>query len=165
MKIRFGKLMVRVSLLSALLIVASAAVAQGQSLANRARFNVPFDFTFGEKKLPAGQYTVGRAIQNSDDHVVSIADRDGRSKALQLSNAVFTTRENSRAVLVFHRYGDQYFLAQVWQARASVGRQFAVSKKERELNKQLAANSAGDKVAESAKYQTIMIAADFRGRE
>jgi len=163
MKIRFGTLIVRASLLCALLIVASAA--QGQSLANRARFNVPFDFTFGEKKLPAGQYTVGRAIQNSDDHVVSIADQNGRSKALQLSNAVFTRRENSRAVLVFHRYGDQYFLAQVWQAQASVGREFGISKKERELNKQLAANSSGDKAVAMMKYQTITVAADFSGRE
>ena len=163
MKIRFGTLLVRASLLCALLIVASAA--QGQSLANRARFNVPFDFTFGEKKLPAGQYTVGRAIQNSDDHVVSIADQNGRSKALQLSHAVFTRRENSRAVLVFHRYGDQYFLAQVWQAQASVGREFGISKKERELNKQLAANSSGDKAMAMMKYQTITVAADFSGRE
>jgi len=163
MKIRFGTLIVRASLLCALLIVASAA--QGQSLANRARFNVPFDFTFGEKKLPAGQYTVGRAIQNSDDHVVSIADHNGRSKALQLSNAVFTRRENSRAVLVFHRYGDQYFLAQVWQAQASIGREFGISKKERELNKQLAANSSGDKAVAMMKYQTITVAADFSGRE
>jgi hypothetical protein len=162
MNIRFGNLIAKVILLSAILIAASAASAQAQSLANRARFNIPFDFVFGDKKFPAGQYSVGRALQSSDDLVLSIADRAGRSKAVQLSNAVITLQANTRAVLVFHRYGDQYFLAQVWQAGATVGRQLHVSKKEREIHKQLVANSPANKRVASAKPQTITIAADFQ---
>jgi hypothetical protein len=165
MKIRFGKLIASVILLSAVLIAASAVSAQGQSLANRARFNVPFDFTFGEKQLPAGQYSIGRALQNADDITLAIADRDGRAKAVQLSQAVIKRDINTRAVLVFHRYGDQYFLSQVWQAGSSTGRQFHVSKKERELYRQQVRNSAGDKVVQNVKYQTITVAADFQGRE
>jgi hypothetical protein len=161
MKIRFRKLIARVTLLGALLIVASAASAQGQSLANRAKFNIPFDFAFGEKRLTAGQYSIGRTLQSSDDITLSIADRDGRWKSLQLSNAVTRSQVNTRALLVFHRFGDQYFLVQVWQAGATAGRQFPVSKKERELYKQLAANSSGDKMAANVKCQTVTIAADF----
>jgi len=161
MKIRFGKLITGVTLLSAILIAASATSAQGQSLARRARFNVPFDFTFGEKKLAAGQYSVGRPIQSSDDTTVSVADGDGRSKVMRLSNAVYKLHANTRAVLVFHRYGDEYFLAQVWQAGSTTGREFPVTRKERELYKQLVRNSSGDNVA----YQTITVAADFHGRE
>lgn len=165
MKIRFGKYITRVTLLSALLVVASAASAQAQSLSNRARFNVPFDFSFGDRKLPAGLYSIGRALQSADDITLSIADRNGRSKGFQLSNAVVTREAMTRATLVFHRYGDEYFLAQVWQAGATTGRQFAVSKKERELYKQLAGNASGDKVAQNVNYQVVTIAADFRGRE
>lgn len=158
-------LILRVTLLSAMLLLTAAASAQGQSLANRARFNVPFDFSFGEKKLPAGQYSIGRALNSSDDITLSVADRDGRSKGFQLSNAVITSQAKTRAVLVFHRYGDEYFLAQVWQAGATTGRQFHVSKKERELYRQLAGNSSGDKVSQNVKYQIVTIAADFQGRE
>ena len=165
MKIRFGKLITRVTVLSAILIVAAAASAQAQSLSNRARFNIPFDFAFGERKLPAGQYSVGRALQSSDDVTLSIADRAVKSKGLQLSNAVFKLRANTRAVLVFHRYGDQYFLAQVWQAGATAGRQFMQTKEERELQRQLADNSAGGKVVQNGKFQTVSIVADFEGRE
>lgn len=165
MKIRFGKLIASVTLLGAILIAASAASVQGQSLGNRPRFNVPFDFAFGEKKLPAGQYSIGRALQSSGDMTLSIADGKGRSKAFQLSQAVITPRINTRAVLVFHRYGDQYFLAQVWQEGSSVGRQFPVSKKERALYKQLVRNSSSDKLAKNVQYQTVTIAADFQGRE
>ena len=165
MKIRFANLITKVSLLSAVLILTSAASAQGQSLSTRARFSIPFDFAFGERKLPAGQYSVGRAVLSSDDITLSIIDHAGRSKGVQLSNAVFKTQANSRAVLVFHRYGDQYFLAQVWQAGATAGRTFMQSKQERELQKQLAAKTSRDKVVQNVAYQTITVAANFEGRE
>ena len=165
MKIRFGKLITRVTVLSAVLIVAAAASAQAQSLSTRARFNIPFDFAFGEKKLPAGKYSVGRALQSSDDVTLSIADNAGRAKALQLSNSVFKLRANTKALLVFHRYGDQYFLTQVWQAGATSGREFIQTKQERELQRQLADNSAGRKVVQNEKFQTVTIVADFEGRE
>jgi hypothetical protein len=161
MKIRFGNLIVRVTLLSAVLIAATAASAHGQSLANRARFNIPFDFAFGEKTLPAGQYTVGRAIQSSDDITLSITDKAGRGKGVQLSNAAVRSEANSKALLVFHRYGDQYFLVQVWQAGSTSGRQFMTSRRERDLVKQLAANSSVGKVAANAKYETVTVAAAF----
>ena len=166
MKIRFGKLIANATLLGALLLLTSAAASvQAQSLANRARFTIPFDFAFGEKKLAAGQYTIGRAVQSSDDVTLTVVDHVGRSKGLQLSNAVFKTQANTRAVLVFHRYGDEYFLAQVWQAGSTAGREFMQSKKERELQRQLADNSAGGKVVKNVKYQTVTIAANFEGRE
>ncbi len=165
MKIRFANLITKVSLLSALLLLMSAAPAQAQSLSTRARFTIPFDFAFGERKLPAGQYSVGRAVISSDDITLSIVDRAGRAKGVQLSNAVFKTQPNTRALLVFHRYGDQYFLAQVWQAGATAGRSFMQSKQERELQKQLAMRTSGDKVVQNANYQTITVAANFEGRE
>lgn len=165
MKIRFGNLIRKVTLLSGLVLLTMAATAQGQSLSTRARFNIPFDFAFGEKQLPAGQYSIGRAIQGSDDIALSIADRAGRAKAIQLSNSVITSQPNHRAVLVFHRYGDQYFLVQVWQAGATGGRQFPQSKQERELQKQLALNSSSGKVAANLKCETVTIAAVIEGRE
>ena len=39
--------------------------------------------------------------------------------------------------LVFHRYGDQYFLSQIWTT--STRRDFSMSRKERELKKIAAA--------------------------
>jgi hypothetical protein len=162
MKIRFGKLITRATLLTAVLIAMTAASANAQSLANRARFNVPFDFSFGEKSLPAGQYSVGRANHTSDDVTISIADHNGRSKAVQLTNAAFRLQPNSKALLVFHRYGDEYFLVQIWQAGSNTGREFLASKRERDLARQLAAaNSPGGKVASHAKPETITVAAAF----
>ena len=136
MKTQLIKLIPRIALLSALLIVTTAASAHAQSLANRARFTIPFDFAFGEKKLPAGKYAVGRAVQSSNDIMMSISDDNGRMKAIVLSNAVMKLDSVKKNTLVFHRYGDQYFLVQVWAAGAETGRQFPTSKLEREVKKQ-----------------------------
>jgi hypothetical protein len=136
MKIQVIKLIPRIALLSALVILASAASADAQSLANRARFTIPFDFAFGEKKLPAGKYAIGRAVQSSNDIMMSLTDDNGHSKAIVLSNAVMKLDSVKNNTLVFHRYGDQYFLFQVWAAGAETGREFPTSKLEREMKKQ-----------------------------
>jgi hypothetical protein len=136
MKTQLIKLIPRIALLSALLILTTAGSAHAQSLANRPRFDIPFDFAFGEKKLPAGKYTIGRALRNSDDIVMSISDDNGRSTAMLLSNAVTKLDGVKNSTLVFHRYGDQYFLVQVWAAGAVTGREFPTSKLERDIKKQ-----------------------------
>lgn len=148
----------KIILLSAIVLLASVASTQAQSLGgNRIRANIPFDFNISEKKLPAGEYSVGRAINHSDDLLVSISDREGRSKAIRLSNAVVRSRPNGKGLLVFHRYGDQYFLFQVWPAGATVGREFQKSKSEREVQKQLARNASRGGVAENVTFETVTI--------
>ena len=41
--------------------------------------------------------------------------------------------EAEKTVLIFHRYGDQYFLEQVWIEGNTIGRQFVKSKIETQL--------------------------------
>ena len=152
MKIQIVNVLTKVSLLSAMLLVTCVASAQGQSLANRITANIPFDFSVGEKKLPAGTYSISRVNQNVGDAVLSVADDDGQAKAIRLSNAAQRSRANSKATLVFHRYGDQYFLFQVWPAGATTGRQFPKSRSQREIERKLARNSPTRQTAE-----TVMI--------
>ena len=146
----------KIIVLSAIVLVASVAPTQAQTLGTRIRVNVPFDFNVSEKKLPAGEYSVGRAVQRSDDLAVSVNDVDGRSKAIRLSNAVYRSRPNKKGLLVFHRYADQYFLFQVWPAGSTMGREFPKSKSEREAQK-LARNSARGGVAENVTSETVTI--------
>jgi hypothetical protein len=148
------QLLSKVILLGALLILTSAGSATAQSLSNRPKFDIPFDFAFGETKLPAGKYTVGRALNSSDDLSISISDSAGRSKAIVLSQAVTKSQRESRASLVFHRYGDQYFLVQVFPAGGATGRQLRESRLERKVQKHLTSNPIKRKTAE-----TIIIAA------
>ena len=55
---------------------------------------------------------------------------------MQAPVAVEQRREGSPARLVFKRYGDKYFLAQVWSDVRAEGRQLNSSKTEESLAKQ-----------------------------
>ena len=158
MKTHVITLISKVTVLGALLILTSVGPANAQSLSYRPKFDIPFEFSFGETKLPAGKYAVGRALNSSDDVSMSISDRDGRSKAVVLSHAVINSKhDDTRASLVFHRYGDQYFLVQVWPASSTTGRQLRESRSERDVQKHLTSNPAQRKTAE--KYETVIVAA------
>ena len=149
MKIQIVNVLTKVTLLGAMLLVTSVASAQGQSLANRITANIPFDFSVGEKKLPAGKYSISRVNQTIGDAVLSVLDDDGHAKTIRLSNPTQRLSPNSKATLVFHRYGDQYFLFQVWPAGATTGRQFPKSRSEREIQRNLAGNLSEGKMVES----------------
>lgn len=153
MKTQFINLISKVTLLSAMVLLTSVASTQAQSLTYRLKANIPFDFTVGEKKLPAGEYTVGRAVHGSDDVVLAISDLAGHAKAIRLTNATIRSQRNKQSSLVFHRYGDQYFLFQVFPSGATGGRQFPESKSEK-AQRRMAKNS----VAENMKCETVTIA-------
>jgi hypothetical protein len=141
-------------------LVTVGTQVQGQSLAYGIRANIPFDFSVADKKLPSGKYSIGRTRQSSDDSVLAITDGDGRSKAIRLSISVQTLSPKEHSTFVFHRYGDQYFLFQVWIAGEATGREFVKSRSEREIQSNLAANSSMKKMAENAgAVETVTIVA------
>ena len=133
MKLQVINVLKKVGPLGAILLATFVTSAQAQSSGNRVTAQIPFDFSIGDRKLPAGRYSVGRIRQNSDDIVVSVDDENGRSKAIRTSIPVRQVDPNEHAKLVFHRYGDQYFLYQVWPAASTTGRQFPKSRTEREV--------------------------------
>jgi hypothetical protein len=95
-----------------------APALQGQ-MSEGIKAHVPFDFIVGETTLPAGQY-VFRASPNP---AVLLVRREGGSEAAMVLSKPTENRANARAKkAVFNRYGDQYFLSEVW-AESITGRQ------------------------------------------
>jgi hypothetical protein len=94
--------------------------------------NIPFDFSVGGKTLLAGVYTV---TPMTTPGILLIRSEDGRAAALVVTNRVQARQEQDQTKLVFHRYGNQYFLAQVWRAGDGDGRELLRSRAERELIK------------------------------
>lgn len=91
---------------------------------------IPFDFTIGSKSFAAGEYTVKQDVANS---VVAIQSADHRSTMMTLTNTVQASKTPDKGKLVFNRYGDRYFLSQVWTPGTDVGRQLLTSPAEKEL--------------------------------
>jgi len=111
----------------ALLATANFALA-GTSFAqsNGVRANVPFDFTVGDKLLPAGTYT----IKEQSDHVIMIRNHDKPIAALSLVNGA-SNRSPNGGKLKFHRYGSQYFLSEILCEQADMNLQVPTSDTER----------------------------------
>jgi hypothetical protein len=92
------------------LFVASIFITAGvwaQSL----NATIPFDFTINNNTVvPAGTYSITSAL-STDHHVLSISDH---KNTYLLSSALPNAASGDNAnVLVFHRYGNQYFLSQI----------------------------------------------------
>ena len=123
----------KLGLLAVMMIVAAGASAKAQTLDYRLTANIPFDFSVADKKLPAGKYWVSRAQQSQGDMIVQIRAAEGHANVVRLTipvNSLYPTRNGS---LIFHRYGDEYFLAEVWPKGGSIGRALPKSRAEREL--------------------------------
>jgi hypothetical protein len=129
-----------ISLLS-LLLVAGLAIAQ----TSQVRSNIPFNFTVGDKTLPAGTYDIG-AMNSSGGNMLLLQARGGNSSMMVGSNAAETVKPADKTKLVFNRYRDQYFLAEIWVEGATRGRQLPKSSREKELAKELALDSRHQRV-------------------
>ena len=136
-----------VSLLS-LLLVAGSAVAQTVHV----RADVPFNFAVGSKKYPAGAYSIG-TIGDRDSRILILQAVDGKESMAIISNAAQNRTPADRTKLVFSRYGDQYFLSQVWLDGATRGRQLPKSSREKEVAKTMARSVAAEQVEVVASMQ------------
>jgi len=115
------------------LALASAAVANGQS--DRVAAQIPFDFIVADKTLRSGRYEVARATTGGEAMAIRSADK---TEAIRLASPVQAKDGQTQdAKLVFHRYGETYFLSQVWPGGTSQGRQLAKSKQERGMEREL----------------------------
>jgi len=158
MKTKLYNLMAKAGVLCAIVLATACVSVQAQSLQYRIRVNIPFDFSIANKKLPAGNYSIGRAIQNSDNSVLSILDGRGHTREARLSIPVLAAEAKNQATLVFHRYGDEYFLYQVWTAGETTGRQFFKSSAERALENQRMTNQSSGKVTPKMTVETVTVA-------
>jgi hypothetical protein len=127
-----------ITMLSLVLVLAAVSVnAQGRS-ENSIAVNIPFDFAVGDTRLPSGNYTLQRiALTSSYDRlVIQIADGLGDSHTV-MTSPNRTSEVQKQSKLVFNRYGDQYFLSEVWMAGSDTGRNLFQSRNERNLAREL----------------------------
>jgi hypothetical protein len=112
----------------ALTAMATTRVAQAQEALV---VNVPFDFIAGNQNLPAGEYSV--KVSQTDARIVLIERRDATAAMFIGTNTVVANTIQSESKLVFNRYGDRYFLSQVWNEGNSRGRQLMKTAREKEI--------------------------------
>jgi hypothetical protein len=92
--------------------------------------NVPFDFTVLDQHLKAGTYTL---TSESPQSTILIRGEQGNTAMFVLAFSTQASKIPKDAKLVFHRYGDRYFLSQIWYPWTDQGRQLRVSRVEMEI--------------------------------
>jgi len=127
-------------ILLAVVALSTAAVSAQQST-RRIVANIPFNFTVGDKDMPAGTYSVQATSTGSE--ILRISGTKNSESAVRLSSSLHRNTYG-KGKFVFHRYQDQYFLSEIWASGEADGRQLLKSNREKTVQReqQLASNSS-----------------------
>jgi len=110
---------------------------QAQNAGNMS-VNIPFDFAVSGKTLPAGTYYLQRSTEGAQV-VTQLRSRDkDEGVYLPQTHPVQGNGIQADSKLVFNKYGDQYFLSQVWISGRSSGAEVAKTSRERLLQREMA---------------------------
>ncbi len=117
-----SKLLIATAL--ALFVLLTPAFAQQWAV----HATIPFDFAVGQQTLSAGEYRVSI----NGPSMLRVARINGPDVAGVMTSSTRGV-ENVSPKLVFHRYGKQYFLAEVWVGELSLGHQLFATPAELEI--------------------------------
>jgi hypothetical protein len=94
--------------------------------------NIPFQFHVGVTKLPAGEYRI-HVLDDSDLNIMEITSADGSNSALFQVQKTAASSTTIKGELIFNKYGDRYFLAQLFQEGSASGSQVVESRYEKRI--------------------------------
>ena len=114
------------TLITICLLLTAAIFAQMTSSQQLMKVNIPFAFGVQDQSLPAGQYLV---FTVTPERSIRIVSANGKHSAIVNTLPNYAKEPSSNSRLVFHRYGNEYFLAEVWTAGQDVARNPLSSKK------------------------------------
>jgi hypothetical protein len=98
------------------------------ALAQSVTFNIPFNFSANDQKVPAGTYR----ISPQAPRYLSFVDTQSTKQYLMLVQPTWEQNSQDGGRLIFRRYEDNNFLYQVWMPGRGEGRQFVRSRAEQE---------------------------------
>ena len=105
------------TVIALVILVGSMAVTAQAQTGSRAQLvaNIPFDFSAGDKILPAGEYIVRQVNPSADRAVLQLRSKDGKTSAMvQMNSVIDRSKSDEVASLIFNRYGKLYFFAAAW---------------------------------------------------
>jgi hypothetical protein len=137
-----------VTTFAAVLALTPAVAVHAQDVELVAR--VPFEFTVGNSTLPRASYQLSRL----DAHPDMLLVRSERKGVLVRTQEVRLARRTTAPSLVFHRYGDQYFLREI-RLDGSARLDLPETPAERE-----AADGRADRASASTGKETVVIPVD-----
>ncbi len=115
-----------VSLLAVVMVLAAPSIEAQTNLI----VNVPFSFSVGQRTMTAGNY----AVRSVSQQIEQIRSMDTGVAQLLIKQQRVQSMKVEHARLVFHKYGNTYFLSQIWDGNSDTGIQLSKSAREKELS-------------------------------
>ena len=106
------------------LVATQSASAQTSSVAE---VNIPFAFHTPSQTLPAGAYRVDRS-----GNLLILTSTDSKAAGFVLTHPAIKTQAPNHGYAVFQRYGDTYYLEQIWTAGENTGIECSKGRAEKE---------------------------------
>jgi hypothetical protein len=119
-----------ISVAAAFVLSIVAAAQCGAQSVGVIQVNIPFEFQAGNRILPAGEYRIER-LSAEMEGIQLIRQSDGKAATLVTTLPSESKDESAPPRLIFDRYGNEYFLAQIW-TDGTHGRQLNKSAREKE---------------------------------
>ena len=141
----------RAALICSLLTVVAAATAYAQLPGTAVRATIPFDFSVRGKTLPAGDYEIRRVTDEPGGLIISNLN-DRHERMVFETAAVQANKIQNRAEIIFERYGDSYFLSEIFAGGLQTGRELYPSHEERMLKRVAASNKTEPQTVAVAVY-------------
>lgn len=92
--------------------------------------DIPFQFHAGDAKLPAGKYVI-RMLDDSDLTIMEISKSDGSVAALFQIHSAQANSTPRKTELIFNKYGNKYFLNELFDEGEPDGSQVVKSNYEK----------------------------------
>ena len=107
-----------------------AAVGNLSAQDHMVKATIPFDFTLNKKVLPAGSYIISSLSPNA------VEVRNVKAHIAELSAVRSADKQSTNSVLVFQKYGSQYFLSEVLGPSSALNVAVPRSKREQRVRRE-----------------------------
>lgn len=121
--------------LFAFLLVGTFATAQAQAVTSFTA-DIPFSFTVNNQEFTAGQYQI-RLRENGTITHLRLLTADKKKVLTIFSILKETPKYSEYTKLVFRRYGNHYFLGEIWARGQSTGYEILRSETEKQRQQQM----------------------------
>jgi hypothetical protein len=123
-------------ILIAIAVFATALSTNASGQTGKMRANVNFDFQIGDRIYPAGEYWI-ESIGQSNNVLRIRSVSDVNKQKFIVANHSYSGKSQTRK-LVFQKYGENYFLIQIFLDTEQWGYSIRPSRRQRETEKNLA---------------------------
>jgi hypothetical protein len=120
------------TLISTVMLLAAVSICAQSQERPIAQADVPFPFTVENTNLPAGAYTISVLPPS---HIIKVQSADTGKSVIIPALPAETLQGAGQGKLVFRRFGNLYFLTQVWESGNKTHRDVQSGKLANELAK------------------------------